>query len=121
MRYADMVWPCSCEGKFCFSRLTYSDSYMVFQFFCSLFVVTRYDVARCLNLGPSEIDYHVHLAEHSTRVGVLLFAVQHSTDESQSVRNNCPRLPHSVESRFGLYDVAVVLSFLRSPISLAEI
>ena len=27
----------------------------------------------------------------------------------------CPRLPHSVDSRFGLYHVAVVLSFLRSP------
>ena len=39
---------------------------------------------------------------------VLLFAVLH-------------RLPHSVDSRFGLYHVAVVLSFLRSPISLAEI
>ena len=26
-----------------------------------------------------------------------------------------PRLPHSVDSRFGLYHVAVVLSFLRSP------
>ena len=25
------------------------------------------------------------------------------------------RLPHSVDSRFGLYHVAVVLSFLRSP------
>ena len=32
-----------------------------------------------------------------------------------------PRLPHSVDSRFGLHHVAVVLSFLRSLISLAEI
>ena len=47
---------------------------MIFQFFCSLFVVTRYDVDGCLNLGPFEIGYHVHLVEHSTRVGVLLFA-----------------------------------------------
>ena len=88
---------------------------MIFQFFCSLFVVTRYDVDGCLNLGPSVIGYHVHLVEHSTRVGVLLFAVLHRADESQPARNSCPRLPHSVDSRFGLYHVAVVLSFLRSP------
>ena len=103
------------KGKFCFSHLTYFDSDMIFQFFCSLFVVTRYDVDGCLNLGPSEIGYHVHLADHSTRVGVLLFAVLHRADESQPARNSCPRLPHSVDSRFGLYHVAVVLSFLRSP------
>ena len=97
--------------------------YCDLQFFCSLFVVTRYDVDGCLNLGPSEIGYHVHLVEHSTRVGVLLFAVLHRADESQPSRNSCPRLLHSVDSRFGLYHVAVVLSFLilRSPISLAEI
>ena len=48
----------------------------IFQFFCSLFVVKRYDVDECLNLaGPSEIGYHIHLVEHSTRVGVLLIAV----------------------------------------------
>ena len=113
-----MVWPCTCEGKFCFSHLTYCDSDMVFQFFCLLFVVTRYDVEGCLNLGPSEIGYHVHLVDHSTRVGVLLFDVLHitySADESQPARNSCPRLPQSVDSRFGLYHVAVVLSFLRSP------
>ena len=69
----------------------------------------------CLNLGPSEIGYHVHLVEHSTRVGVLLFAVLHRADESQPARNSCPRLPHFVDSRFGLYHVAVVLSSLRSP------
>ena len=84
---------------------------MIFQFFCSMFVVTRYDV----DLGPSEIGYHVHLVEHSTRVGVLLFAVLHRADESQPARNSCPRLPHSVDSRFGLYHIAIVLSFLRSP------
>ena len=39
----------------------------------------------------------------------------HRADESQPARNSCPRLPHSVDSRFGLYHVAVVLSFLRSP------
>ena len=88
---------------------------MIFQFFCSLFVVTRYDVDRCLNLGPSKIGYHVHLVDHSTRVAVLLFAVLHRADESQPARNSCPRLPHSVDSRFGLYHVDVVLSFLRSP------
>ena len=88
---------------------------MIFQFNCSLFVVTRYDVDGCLNLGPSEIGYHVHLVEHSTRVGALLFAVLHRADESQPARNSCPRLPHSVDSRFGLYHAAVVLSFLRSP------
>ena len=42
--FLNMVWPCTCEGKFCFSHLTYYDSDMIFQFFCSLFVVTRYDV-----------------------------------------------------------------------------
>ena len=31
------------------------------------------------------------------------------------LKNSCPRLPHFVDSRFGLYHVAVVLSFLRSP------
>ena len=46
---------------------------------------------------------------------VLLFAVLHRADESQPARNSCPRLPHFVDSRFGLYHVAVVLSFLRSP------
>ena len=76
---------------------------------------TRYDVDGCLNLGPSEIGYHVHLVEHSTRVGVLLFAVLHRADGSQPARNSSPRLPHSVDSRFGFYRVAVVLSFLRSP------
>ena len=30
-------------------------------------------------------------------------------------RNSCPRLPHSVDSRFGLYHVAVLLGFLCSP------
>ena len=84
---------------------------ILFQFFCSLFVVTRYDVDGCL----TEIGYHVHLVEHSTHVGVLLFAVLHRADESQPARNSSPRLPHSVDSRFGLYHVAVVLSFLRSP------
>ena len=39
----------------------------------------------------------------------------HHADESQPARNSCPRLPHFVDSRFGLYHVAVVLSFLRSP------
>ena len=98
-----MVWPCTCEGKFCFSHLTDSDmifhdgdSDMIFQFFCSLFVVMCYDVDGCLNLGPSEIGYHMHLVEHSTRVGVLLFAVLHRADESQPAQNSCPRLPHSV-------------------------
>ena len=110
-----MVWPCTCEGKFCFSHLTYFDSDMIFQFFCSLFVVTRYDVDGCLNLGPSEIGYHVHLVDHSTRVSVLLFAVLHCAGECQPARNTCPRLLHSVGFRFGLYHVAVVLSFLRSP------
>ena len=33
----------------------------------------------------------------------------------QPARNSCPRLPHFVDSRFGLYHVAVVLSFVRSP------
>ena len=84
---------------------------MIFQFFCSLFVVTRHDVDGCLNLGPSEIGYHVHLVEHSTRVGVLLFAVLHRAEESQPAQNSCPRLPHSVDSRFGLYHVAVVPGF----------
>ena len=111
-----MVWPCTCEGKFCFSYSTYCDSDMIFQFFCSLFVVTRYDVDACLNLGPSEIGYRVHLVDHSTRVGVLLFAVLHRADESQPAQNSCPRLPHSADSRFGLHHVAVVLSFLRSPV-----
>ena len=72
----------------------------------------------CLNLGLSEIGYHVHLIEHSTRIGVSLrFAVLHRADESQPARNSC----HSVDSWFGLYHVAVVLSFLRSPISLEGI
>ena len=54
-------------------------------------------------------------------VGVLLFAVLHRADNSQPARNSCPRLPHSVDSRFGLYHVAVVLlSFLRSQISLGR-
>ena len=73
------------------------------------------------DVGPSEFGYHVHLVDHSTRVGVLLFAVLQRAGESQPARNSCPRLLHSVDSRFGLYHVAVVLSFLRSPISLAEI
>ena len=72
-----MVWPCTCEGKFCFSHLTYCDS-DIFQSFCSLLVVTRYDA----DLSPSEIGYHVHLVDSSTRVGVLLFAVLHRADES---------------------------------------
>ena len=111
-----MVWPCTCEGKFCFSHLTYCHSDIVFQFLCSLFVVTRYDVDGCLNLGPSEIGYHVHLVEHSTRVGVLLFAVLHRADEGQPARtavHGCRIL--LILGFSGLYHVAVVLSFLRSP------
>ena len=36
-------------------------------------------------------------------------------DESQPARNSYQRLPHSVDSWFGLYHAAVVLSFLCSP------
>ena len=61
------------KESFAFFHLTYCESDMIFQFFCLLFVVTRYDVDGCLNLGPSEIGYHVHLVDHSTRDGVLLF------------------------------------------------
>ena len=53
--FFNMAWPCTCEGKFCFSHLTNCDSDMICQFFCSLFVVTRNDVDGCLNLVPSEI------------------------------------------------------------------
>ena len=92
-----MVWQCTCDGKLCFSHLTYCDSDTIFDFFSSLFVVIRYDVDGCLNLGPSEIGYHVHLVDHSTGVEiVLLFAVLHRADESQPARNSCSRLPHSV-------------------------
>ena len=84
-----MVWPCTCEGKFCFSHLTYNDTDMIFQFFCSLFVVTRYDVDGCLNLGPSEISYHEHLVEHSTRVGVLLFAVLTRANQLETAVHGC--------------------------------
>ena len=59
----------SIRGKFCFTYLTDCNNIAT-----TLFVVTRYDVDRCLNLGPSEMSYHVHLVDHSTRVGVLLFA-----------------------------------------------
>ena len=45
----------------------------------------------------------------------------HRADESQPARNSCPRLPHSVDSQFGVYHVSVVLRFLRSPIGFAEI
>ena len=45
---------------------------------------------------------------------------RHRADESQPARNSCPRLPHSVDSRFGLYHVASVLSFLRSPTALQK-
>ena len=69
----------------------------------------------CLNLGPSKIGYHVHLVDHSTRVGVLLLAVLQRADESQPAQKSCPRLPHYVDSRFGPYHIAVVLSFIRSP------
>ena len=48
----------------------------------------RYDGNGCLNLGPSEIGYYVHLVDHSTRVGVLLFAVLHRANESQPARNS---------------------------------
>ena len=52
----NMVWQCTCEGKlFSFIHLTYCDSDTIFDFFSSLFVVMRYDVDGCLNLGPSEI------------------------------------------------------------------
>ena len=51
---------------------------------------------------------------------VLLFAVLHRADESQPARNSCPRLPHFVDSRFGLYHVAVVFKFSTQS-SLAEI
>ena len=50
---------------------------------------------------------------------VLLFAELHRADESQPARNSCSKL--YFDSRFGHYHVAVVLSFLRSQISLAVI
>ena len=115
-----MVWPCTCEGKFCFSHLNFDSRHDISVLFCSLFVVTRYDVNGCLNLGPSEIGYHVHLVDHSTRVGVLLFAVLHRADESQQARNSCPRLPHSVDSRFGLLSYRCRIKFSTQS-SLAEI
>ena len=59
----------------------------------------------------------MHLVDHSTCVGVLLFAVLHRADEAKQLST----VAAFVDSRFGLYHVAVVLSFLRSPISLAEI
>ena len=74
--------------------------FFFFIFFCSLLVVKCYDVDEFLNLGPSEIGYHIHLVEHSTRVGVLVIAVLHRADESQPARNSCLSwLPHSVDSR----------------------
>ena len=54
----------------------------------------------------------------ATRLALVfyfLFCYAHRADESQPAQNSYPRLPHSVDSRFGLYHVAVVLSFLRSP------
>ena len=49
------------------------DSNMIFQLFCSLFVVMRYDMDGCLNLGPSEIttttaDRLAQLVEHRAPV-----------------------------------------------------
>ena len=66
----------------------------------------------CLNLGPSKIGYHVHLADHSTRVGVLLLAVLQRADESQPAQKSCRRLPHYVDFRFGPSDhIAVNVSW----------
>ena len=45
---------------------------------------------------------HNEIKMLQTRDGVLLSAVLHRADESQPARNSCPRLPHSVDSRFGL-------------------
>ena len=93
--FFNMVWPCTCEGKFCFSHLTYCDSDMIFQFFCSLSVVTRYDVTDVwIWAHPKSLPRALSRPLDSRSVGC---------------------------SRFGLYHVAVVLIFLRSPISLAEI
>ena len=61
----------------------------------------------------------VHLVDHPTRVGCSAFCC---------AATPCWREPtkletavHGCDSRFGLYHVAVVLRFIRSPISLAEI
>ena len=45
---------------------------------------------------------------------VLLFAVLNRADESQPARSKQLSMVAAVDSRFGLYRVAVVLSFLRS-------
>ena len=37
--FFNMVWPCTCKGKFCFSHLTYCNCDVTFYSFCSLFVV----------------------------------------------------------------------------------
>ena len=79
-------------------------------------MVTRHDVDKgliCMDVGQSEITTTCGLVDNWPRVTflvvhVLLFAVLH--------QNSCPRLPHSVDSRFGLYHVkfstrAVLLSF----------
>ena len=96
---------------------------MIFQFFCSSFVDTRYDVDGCLNLGPSEIGYHVHLVEYRLALVfyfLLCYTVLTRANQLETVAHGC-RIIISVDSPFGLYHVAVVLSFLRSPINLAEI
>ena len=55
--------------------------------------------------GPIRNHYHVHLVDHSTRVGCsffFFFDMLHRADENQPARNSCPQLPLSVDSRFGL-------------------
>ena len=85
---------------------------MIFQFFCSLFVVTRYDVD-----GWAHSKSATTCIWLTTRLALvaLPFAVLHRADDGQPARNSCLRLPHSVDSRCGVYHVAVVLCFLRSP------
>ena len=70
-----------------------------------------YDMDGCLYLGPSKITATCIWKTTGLALVVLIFALLHRADESQPARNSCPRLPHSVDSRFGHYHVAVEFSF----------
>ena len=65
------------EGKFCLSPLTNCDSDMISQMRRSLFVVTRYDLAKRLYLGPSAIITTCIWYATDLALVALLFSVLH--------------------------------------------
>ena len=101
------------KDSFVYPHSAYRDSGMMFQIFCSLFIVTRYDVGKHLNLGQSGVittcilwTTDFLLVEHSTS---CCYTVLMRANQLETAVHGC-----IFDFRFGLSPVVVVVSFLHS-------